>query len=479
VAELLPPKLRTTLLRHLDALQRKELLEPEPSALPSERAFRFRHVLIQEAAYRSLPKERRGELHERFAGWLDGTAAAGGGDQDEIVGYHLEQGYVCRTELGLAGDSARALALGAGEKLSAAAGHALARNDLPAAVNLLMRATSLYEAGGRPRLDLLVDLGADDGQLDFPVVFASAKEGTAVLDLAEPRVDLRPLLETMVNRVRAPKVDLDGPLQFQAVTLDYDDYLGRLVIGRVARGRLVRGASVVRVGRDGATERFRVTKLLGARGLERVELDEVGAGELGVLAGVDSIEIGDTICDPDVLEALPRIHVDPPTVRVHFSANTSPLAGREGRFVTSRQIDERLRREALGNVAISVVESDRPETFLVAGRGELQLGILIETMRREGYEFSVSRPEIIAREIDGARCEPVEDVVIETPDFAAGAVMEKLAQRRGRMEAMEQRGDRVRMHFVAPSRGLFGYRTEFLSDTRGEGVLHRTVRGYE
>ena len=223
-------------------------------------------------------------------------------------------------------------------------GKALAHGLRPLlVVNKVDRPGHRAEAVVDEVFDLLVDLGADDEQLDFPVVFASAKEGTAVLDLAQPRVDLRPLLETMVSRVRAPAVDLDGPLQFQAVTLDYDDYLGRLVIGRVARGRLVRGASVVRVGRDGATERFRVTKLLGARGLERVELDEVGAGELGVLAGVDSIEIGDTICDPDVLEALPRIHVDPPTVRVHFSANTSPLAGREGRFVTSRQIDERLR----------------------------------------------------------------------------------------------------------------------------------------
>ena len=327
--------------------------------------------------------------------------------------------------------------------------------------------------------DLLVDLGADDEQLDFPVVYASAKEGTAVLDLAQPRVDLRPLLDTMVNQVNAPAVDLDGPLQFQAVTLGYDDYLGRLIIGRVARGRLKRGASVVRVDKDGQLERFRVTKLLGARGLDRVELDEVGAGELGVLAGVDSIEIGDTICDPEVPEALPRIYVDPPTVRVHFSANTSPFAGREGRYVTSRQIDERLRKEALGNVSISVVESDRPETFLVAGRGELQLGILIETMRREGYEFSVSRPEIITREVDGQRCEPVEDVVVEVPGGSEGSVMEKLAQRRGRMEAMEQRDHCVRMHFVVPSRGLFGYRTEFLTDTRGEGVLHRTVRGYE
>jgi GTP-binding protein len=222
-----------------------------------------------------------------------------------------------------------------------------------------------------------------------------------------------------------------------------------------------------------------VTKLLGARGLERVEIAEAGAGELAVLAGVDSIEIGDTVCAPEAPDALPRISVDPPTVRVHFSANTSPFAGREGRFVTSRQIDERLRKEALGNVSISVVESDRPETFLVAGRGELQLAILIETMRREGYEFSVSRPEIITRDVDGVRSEPVEDVVVEIPDFAAGAVMEKLATRRGRMESMEQRGDRVRLCFVVPSRGLFGYRTEFLTDTRGEGVLHRTVRGYE
>ncbi len=327
--------------------------------------------------------------------------------------------------------------------------------------------------------DLLVDLGAGDEQLDFPVVYASAKAGTAALDLAEPRVDLRPLLETIVRHAPAPRVDPEGALQFQAVTLGYDDYLGRLIIGRVARGRLVRGASVVRVSASGAAERFRVTKLLGARGLERVELDAAGAGELAVLAGVDSIEIGDTICDPEKPEPLPRIRVDPPTVRVHFSANTSPLAGREGRFVTSRQIDERLQREALGNVSISVVPSDRPETFLVAGRGELQLAILIETLRREGYEFAVSRPEIIAREVDGVRCEPVEDVAIEAPDFAAGAVMEKLAMRRGRLESMEQREGRVRMRFVAPSRGLFGYRTEFLTDTRGEGVLHRTVRGYE
>jgi GTP-binding protein len=235
----------------------------------------------------------------------------------------------------------------------------------------------------------------------------------------------------------------------------------------------------VRLPESGAAESFRVTKLFGTRGLQRVDLDEASAGDIVILAGLEQIEIGDTLCDPEHPEPLPRILVDPPTLRVSFSPNTSPFAGREGRFVTSRQIDERLRKEALGNVSISVVESDRPETFLVAGRGELQLAILIETMRREGYEFSVSRPEIITREVEGRRCEPVEDVVVEIPNFASGPVMEKLAMRRGRLESMEQRDDRVRMTFVVPSRGLFGYRTEFLTDTRGEGVLHRTVRGYE
>jgi len=328
--------------------------------------------------------------------------------------------------------------------------------------------------------DLLVQLGATDEQLDFPVVFASAKEGAASRDLDAPRRDLRPLLETIVTDAPPPRADGAGPLQFQAVTLDYDDYLGRLVIGRVARGRMVRGSSVVRVAEDGSTERFRVTKLLGSRGLGRVELSEALAGDLAILAGVDSIEIGDTVCDPERPEPLPRIHVDPPTVRVHFAPNTSPFAGRDGgRFLTSRQIEERLRREALGNVAIEVGEGETPETFLVAGRGELQLAVLIETMRRERYEFSVSRPEIITREVDGVRSEPVEDVVVELPDGFAGAVMEKLTARRGRIESMEKRGFRMRIHFVVPSRGLFGYRTEFLSDTRGEGVLHRTVRGYE
>jgi GTP-binding protein len=326
--------------------------------------------------------------------------------------------------------------------------------------------------------DLLVDLGANDEQLEFPVVYASAKEGAAALDLEAPRRDLRPLLEAIIEHVPPPVVDVEAPLQFQAVTLDYDDYLGRLVIGRVVRGRLERGTTVVRIRADGTPESFRVTKLLGARGLERVELAVTEAGDLAIIAGVDAIEIGDTVCDPAAPEPRPRIRVDPPTVRVRFSANTSPFAGREGRFVTSRQIGDRLRREALGNVSIHVEESETPETYVVAGRGELQLAVLIETLRREGYEFSVSRPEIILRESEGRRLEPVEDVAIEAPEACAGSVMEKLSARRGRIEAMEQRDGRVRLRFVVPSRGLFGYRNEFLSDTRGEGILHRTVRGY-
>jgi GTP-binding protein len=327
--------------------------------------------------------------------------------------------------------------------------------------------------------DLLVELGADDAQLDFPVVYCSAVEGTASLDLESPRRDLRPLLDAILEHAPAPRVDLEGPLQLQACTLGWDEFVGRLVIGRIARGRLRRGQQAVRLPEPGPPESFRVTKLFGTRGLDRVELDGAAAGDIVILAGLERIEIGDTLCDPEHPEPLPRIHVDPPTLRVSFSANTSPFAGREGRFVTSRQIDERLRREALSNVSIRFDRTDATDVFEVAGRGELQIAVLIETMRREGYEFSVSRPEIIVRELDGVRCEPVEDVVAEVPESAAGPVLERLASRKARLVSMETHGGRVTLRFVAPSRGLFGYRSEFLSDTRGEGVLHRTVRGYE
>jgi GTP-binding protein len=359
-------------------------------------------------------------------------------------------------------------------------GKALARGLRPLlVVNKVDRPEQRAEAVVDEVFDLLVELGASDEQLDFPVVYASAKAGVASRDLDAPRGDLRPLLEAILEHAPAPLVDSEDALQFQAVTLDYDSYLGRLVIGRVARGRLRRGAQVVRISSSGATEGFRVTKLLGARGLHRIELDEAIAGDLAVIAGVDSIEIGDTLCDPERPEPLPRIAIDPPTLRVRFSANTSPFAGRDGRFLTSRQIGERLHRETLGNVSIQVEPDETPDTFVVAGRGELQLAVLIETLRREGYEFGVSRPEIIRREIDGRSCEPVEDVVAEAPEAFTGAVVEKLSARKGRLVSLERREGRARLTFVVPSRGLFGYRGEFLSDTRGEGVLHRTVRGYE
>ena len=327
--------------------------------------------------------------------------------------------------------------------------------------------------------DLLVDLGASDSQLDFPVVYASAKQGVAALEPDGPLEDLRPLLDMIVAHAPAPEVDAEGPFRFQAVTLGYDEYLGRLVIGRVERGSLYRGSMAVRLPEVGRPEAFRVTKLFGSRGLERVELERAETGELVSIAGVNSIEIGDTICDPSRPEPLPRIAIDPPTVRVRFSSNTSPFAGQEGRFLTSRQIAERLQREMLGNVSIQVAEGDTPETFEVSGRGELQIAVLIETMRREGYEFSVSRPEIILREIDGEKCEPIEDVVVEVPRVYAGSVMEKLSARKGRLVGMEQRAESSHLEFVVPSRGLFGYRSEFLSDTRGDGILHHTVRGYE
>jgi GTP-binding protein len=359
-------------------------------------------------------------------------------------------------------------------------GKALAHGLRPIlVVNKIDRPESRPAAVVDEVFDLLVTLGADDRQLDFPVVYASAKEGTATLEPDAPRKDLRPLLEAIVRHVPPPAVAGEGPLQFQAVTLGYDEFLGRLVIGRVTRGELRRGATVVRLPEEGNPEPFRVTKLFGARGLERVEIEAARAGDIVILAGVDAIQIGDTVCASEAPEPLPRIAIDPPTLRVRFSVNTSPFAGRDGRFLTSRQIGERLHREALGNVSIRIEPTEAPDVFQVAGRGELQLAVLIETMRREGYEFSVSRPEIIPREIEGRLCEPVEDVVAEVPEAFAGVALEGLASRRGRLLSMEVRGERTVLHFVVPSRGLFGYRSQFLTDTRGEGVLHRTVRGYE
>lgn len=346
-------------------------------------------------------------------------------------------------------------------------------------VNKVDRAEQRVEGVVDEVFDLLVELGANDEQLDFPVLYASAKQRQASRDWGAPMQDLRPLLDAILEEAPAPQVDATGPVLFQAVTLGYDSFVGRLVIGRVERGELVRGDPVVRVPAEGAPEAFRITKLFGTAGLDRVELERARAGDIVMIAGVDSIEIGDTIAHPKHPESLARIAIDPPTIRVNFLVNTSPFAGTEGKYVTSRQLRERLDREVLGNISIHIEETDRQDTFEVSGRGELQLAVLIETMRREGYEFAVSRPEVILREIDGRRCEPVEEVVIDVPSESAGSVMEKLAERKGRMNSMNHVGSRIHMQFVVPSRCLFGYRNEFLTDTRGEGILYRAVAGYE
>ena len=327
--------------------------------------------------------------------------------------------------------------------------------------------------------DLLVELGADDTQLDFPVVYASAKNGVATTEYGGEMKDLVPVLDAIIEHAPAPQVDEEGPLQFQAVTLGYDSFVGRLVIGRVVRGKMKRGAPAIRVPEEGSPDAFRITKLFGTRGVERVDIDEARAGDIVIVAGVDSIDVGDTVCDPGQPDPLPRIAIDPPTIRIHLSANNSPFAGRDGKFVTSRQIAERLDREALSNISIQIERTEKLDTFAVSGRGELQLAVLIETLRREGYEFAVSRPQIILQEVDGEKCEPVEEVVIDVPENAAGSVMEKLAQRKGRMDGMEHNGERVQMRFIVPSRGLFGYRGEFLTDTRGEGIMYRSVEGFE
>jgi GTP-binding protein len=327
--------------------------------------------------------------------------------------------------------------------------------------------------------DLLVELGADDTQLDFPVIYASAKHGVATKEYGGEMKDLIPVLDAIIEHAPAPVVDASGPLQFQAVTLGYDAFIGRLVIGRVVRGKLKRGSTVIRVPESGSPDSFRVTKLFGTNGIDRVDIEEANAGDIVIVAGVDNVDVGDTVCDPGHPDPLPRIAIDPPTIRIHLSVNNSPFAGRDGKFVTSRQIAERLDREVLSNISIVIERTDKLDTFAVSGRGELQLAVLIETLRREGYEFAVSRPEIILKEVDGKKCEPVEEVVADVPETAAGSVMEKLAQRKGRMESMEKVGDRVQMRFMVPSRGLFGYRGEFMTDTRGEGLLYRTVEGFE
>jgi GTP-binding protein len=331
-------------------------------------------------------------------------------------------------------------------------------------------------------LSLFIELEADEAQLDAPVVYASGKEGTSTLDLDVPAVDLEPLFQTIVKTVPAPPSDADGSFQMLCSTIDYSPYLGRLAIGRVERGtvRVGDGVMLIPLEPTRAPERSRITKIYGFEGLERVEVEQATAGEIIAVAGLEGVEIGSTITDPEHLERLEGISVEEPTISVDFLVNNSPFAGKDGKFVTSRQVRDRLYRELERNVALRVDDTDSTDAWQVAGRGELHLSILMETMRREGYEFQVSRPRVILKTgVNGERLEPYEELSIDVPEDYMGAVMEKLGQRRAEMIEMKNPGQGlVRLVYKVPSRGLFGYRSEFLTDTRGTGILHHRFLEY-
>jgi len=327
--------------------------------------------------------------------------------------------------------------------------------------------------------DLFDRLGATEEQLDFPVIYTSALMGYAGLDQDVRSGDMTPLFETIVKYVQSPQVDADGPFQMQVSQLDYNSYVGVIGIGRIARGKIKSNSPVTIVDRDGDKRNGRMLQILGFLGLERVEVPEAQAGDIIAFSGIEELNISDTLCDPKTVEALPPLMVDEPTVSMTFQVNTSPFAGRDGKYVTSRQIRERLQRELLHNVALRVTDTDDPDKFRVSGRGELHLGILIENMRREGYELGVSRPEVIVKEVDGEKHEPFEQLTVDVEEQHQGTVMEKLGTRGGDLQNMAPDGKgRVRLDFIIPSRGLIGFRTEFLTATQGTGLLYNVFDHY-
>jgi len=325
--------------------------------------------------------------------------------------------------------------------------------------------------------DLMADLGASDEQLDFPILYAVAREGRAFKDLEEPRDDMRELFETVLEEIPAPEVDLAAPFQMVVSNLDYSEYLGRIVVGRVRRGRVGRGEPVQLIHKDGTMTRTRVVQPFTHLGLQRIEAEEVGAGDIVALSGIESAQIGETVADLEAPEALPVITVDEPTVSMVFQPNTSPFAGKEGRYVTSRHLAERLKREIQTNVSLRVEELS-PDEFEVSGRGELHLSILLETMRREGYEVQVGAPRVIVREIEGRKHEPFEHLVIDVPERFSSMVIGVLSGRKGQLVDVEPQGSRTRIEFSIPSRALFGSRTQFLSMTQGEGIMSHVFDGY-
>jgi GTP-binding protein len=330
-------------------------------------------------------------------------------------------------------------------------------------------------------LDLFIELGADEDQLEFPVIFASAMNGTSSLDadLATQEHTMKPIFDTVFETIPAPEDNSDEPLQFQVSLLDYNDFVGRIGIGRVFRGKIKVGDNVTVMKLDGTTQNFRVTKLFGFIGLDRVEINEAIAGDLIAVSGMEEISVGETVVEPSHLDALPVLRIDEPTLQMTFRTNDSPFAGREGKFVTARQLEDRLRRELHTDVSLRVDDTDEAGAWLVSGRGELHLSILIETLRREGFELQVSRPQVIFKEVDGVESEPFEAVQIDTPDEYSGSVIDSLNQRKGEMRNMEPTGTgTTRMEWLVPSRGLIGYSTEFMSLTRGYGIYNHTFETY-
>ncbi len=351
---------------------------------------------------------------------------------------------------------------------------------------VLVVVNKIDRPGARPAevidevLDLFIELGADDDQIEFPVVYASARDGYSSLDPDVREGDMRPLLDSILEHIEAPDGEIDAPLQILFSSLDYDDYIGRIGVGRVERGHIKRGESVVLCKQDGTQENVRISRLYQFEGLRRVEVENAEMGDIVCVSGILDLNIGETACDPNCIEPLPFVKIDEPTISMNFIVNNSPFAGREGKFVTSRNIRDRLFKEVETNVSMRVEETDSTDTFKVSGRGELHLSILIETMRRQGYEFQVSRPEVIYKTINGQLCEPMELLIVEVPEAYVGAVIEKLGSRKGELENMGSRdGGATHLEFKIPSRGLIGYRSEFMTDTNGNGIMNQLFAGYE
>lgn len=329
-------------------------------------------------------------------------------------------------------------------------------------------------------LELFIELGADDDQLEFPVVYASSRDGYAVLDIADERKSLEPLLDCIIKNVPAPQGEMDKPLQLLVSNIDYDEYVGRIAIGRIDRGSIKSGQQSVVCKKDGKNQQGKISNLYVYEGLKRVETQEAYLGDIVAVTGFSEINIGETICDVNSPEPLPFVNIDEPTINMTFSVNNSPFAGREGTFVTSRHLRDRLFKELETNVSLRIEETESPDAFVVSGRGELHLSILIETMRRQGYEFQVSKPKVIMKEVDGVLFEPIELLMIDVPEEFMGVVMEKLGSRKAEMVNMHSATEGyMRLEFKIPARGLIGYRSEFLTDTKGNGIMNHIFNGHE